>query len=179
MPLISSPSIFIAYLTLIRVMKYNVRLCDLLLAGTTETFPRAIVAWKSIVKKSTFFSCSSLEKILLKLQNDTVFVVWAVKHLKKAEVLCLASSLWGKLCLVTDVYGNDAENSSEVSVYQQVPRGDTREVSNFTMVDTSSQSKIDCLHDNNNPPSAVVHSALLLPNLRVDDSSTPIIVYHT
>ena len=75
MPLISSPSIFIAYLTLIRVMKYNVRLCDLLLAGTTETFPRAIVAWKSIVKKLPFLLVPLRKKILSKLQNDTVFVV--------------------------------------------------------------------------------------------------------
>ena len=71
MPKISSPSIFTTYLTLIRVIKYNVRLCDLLLVGATETFPKAIVAQKFIVKTSTISSCSSLEQVLLKLQNDS------------------------------------------------------------------------------------------------------------
>ena len=33
----------ITYLFLIRVIKYDVRLSDLLLAGATETFPRAIL----------------------------------------------------------------------------------------------------------------------------------------
>ena len=37
-------------------------------------FSRAIVAQKFIVKKSTISCCSSLEKGLQKLQNDTVLL---------------------------------------------------------------------------------------------------------
>ena len=36
---------------------------------------RNIPKRKFIVKKGTVSSCSSLEKVMLKLQNDTVFVV--------------------------------------------------------------------------------------------------------
>ena len=84
-------SIFITYLTLIRVIKCATSPCGLLLAGATETLsPKS--------GQSMEVNCKEKYNFFLFFIRKKFFCLSSEAFNKSREVIHLASSLWGDLC---------------------------------------------------------------------------------
>ena len=86
-----SSSIHYSYLTLIRVIKCTRVICCWQ-EPQKHSLPRAITAWKSIVKKNTISSCSSSEKVLILNFKTIQFCCLSREVLQSSPPLCEETS---------------------------------------------------------------------------------------